>query len=262
MSQELIESGGNIYTDGTYVRKNPTLHSEDSEYKFAYISQLLARCTFSGPTVRVLDIGGGAGVIAALVCDQLAKQGLQVDCHSFDLSPEMLEQQRVNNPYNSLATSNFADIREQRYDVALLIDVIEHIPDNGPVADDVDRIARHAIYNIPIERNLFDWLRNLYMKRRYYAMQTASLGHVHFFSYGSAKNFVRTHHRAVSWIFPDYPGHLLESDFPDYVMQRTNRLRGMELVISRFIYRHLRFLAPWLIQGSLFILAKSRTLPQ
>jgi SAM-dependent methyltransferase len=249
---------GAIYRDGTYLRNNPTLHGEDSEYKFAYIQQLLARCAFAGPSVRVLDIGGGSGGIAALVCQHLVNQGLQVECHAFDLSPEMLAQQRANNPYNTLATSDFGQIRKQRYDLALLIDVIEHIPDNGPVADDVDQIAQHIIYNIPIERNLVDWLRNLYMKRRYYALQTESLGHVHFYSYGGAKRFVRAHHRPIDWIFPDYPSHLLESDFPDYVAQRTNRLRGLELSISRLIYRFLKPLSPWLIQGSLFTLAESK----
>ncbi|MBK6637151.1 MAG: methyltransferase domain-containing protein [Rhodocyclaceae bacterium] len=251
-----------IYRDGTYLRSNPTLHSEDSEYKFCYIKCLLDGCNFSGTTLRVLDIGGGAGTIAALVCRHLAKRGLHVECHAFDLSVEMLELQRANNPYNTFVTSSFAEICEQRYDLVLLIDVIEHIQDNGPVADDVDRIARHMIYNIPIERNLFDWLRNIYMNREYYAMQTASLGHVHFFSYRSAKRFARAHHRLVSWISPDYPGHLLESEFYDYVMQRANRLRRLELVISRFIFRHLSLMAPWLIQGSLFMLTKSRTLSE
>ena len=253
---------GNIYRDGTYLSNNPTLHGEDSDYKFAYIRQLLSRCAFAGPSVHILDVGGGCGGIAALVCEQLAQQGLQVECHAFDLSPAMLEQQRVNNPYNTLATSDFAQIREQRYDLALLIDVIEHIPDNGPLADVVDHISRHVIYNIPIERNLFDWLRNLYMKRRYYALQNESLGHVHFYSYGGAKRFVRAHHRLVDWIFPDYHRHLLESDFPDYVVQRMNRLRGLELLVSRLIYRFLKPLAPWLIQGSLFILADSRGRPR
>lgn len=256
------ECDGNIYSDGTYLRNNPTLHGEDSAYKFKYIERLLSRCSFTNPVVRVLDIGGGTGIIAALVCRRLAKMGIQVECQSFDLSPEMLVQQRANNPYNTLATSDFSQIREQRYDLALLIDVIEHIPDNGSLADDVDRIAKHVIYNIPIEHNLFDWLRNLYMKQQYYAVQTASLGHVHFYSYYSAKRFVRARHELADWIFPDYPGHLLESDFPDYVMQRSNRLRRMELLISRFIYRYLRPLAPWITQGSLFMRAKSRVLAQ
>ncbi|MBK8743877.1 class I SAM-dependent methyltransferase [Propionivibrio sp.] len=251
-----------IYRDGTYLRNNPTLHGEDSAYKFAYIRRLLTRCAFPEKSVRVLDVGGGGGIIAALVCEQLAQQGLQVECHAFDLSPEMLAQQRANNRFNTLATSDFGEIRRQRYDLALLIDVVEHIPDNGLVADDIDRIARQVIYNIPIERNLLDWLRNLYMKRRYYVLQTASLGHVHFYSYGSAKRFVREHHQPVASIFPDYPGHLLESDFPDYVVQRANRLRGLELLLSRFIYRRLKPLAPWLIQGSLFILADSRSRPR
>ena len=249
----------NIYRDGTYLRNNPTLHGEDSEYKFAYIRRLLEKCAFVGPSVRILDIGGGGGGIAALLCQHLAQHGLQVECHAFDLSPEMLVQQTAKNPYTTFATSEFALIREQQYDLALLIDVIEHIPENGPVADDVDCIANHIIYNIPIERNLADWLRNLYMKHRYYALQTESLGHVHFFSYGGAKRFVCTHHRLVAWIFPDYPGHLLKSQFPDYIKQRTNRLRKLELSISRLIYLTLKPFAPWLIQSSLFILADSKT---
>jgi hypothetical protein len=257
-----VGDSGNIYRDGTYLRNNPTLHGEDSNYKFAYIRRLLKRCAFAGPSVRILDVGGGCGTIAALLCEHLAQQGLQVECHAFDLSLDMLEQQRANNQYNTLVTSDFAEIREQRYDLALLIDVIEHISDNGPVADDIDSIARHIIYNIPIELNLFDWMRNLYMRRRYYVAQTESLGHVHFYSFLGVKRFVRKHHLLIDTIFPDYPGHLLESEFPDYVAQRTNRLRGLELSISRMIYRFLKPFAPWLIQGSLFILADSRAQAQ
>jgi len=257
-----VGDSGNIYRDGTYLRNNPTLHGEDADYKFTYIRQLLKRCAFAGPSVRILDVGGGGGTIAALLCEHLSQQGLQVECHAFDLSLDMLEQQRANNPYNTLVTSDFAEICEQRYDLALLIDVIEHIPDNGPVADDIDRIARHVIYNIPIERNLFDWMRDLYMRRRYYVAQTESLGHVHFYSYLDVKRFVRTHHLLVDAIFPDYPGHLLESAFPGYIAQRANRLRGLELSISRMIYRFLKPFAPWLIQGSLFVLADSRARTQ
>ena len=81
-----VGDGGNIYRDGTYLRNNPTLHGEDTDYKFNYIRRLLKRCAFAGPSVRILDVGGGGGAIAALLCEHLAQQGLKVECHAFDLS--------------------------------------------------------------------------------------------------------------------------------------------------------------------------------
>ena len=248
-----------IYQDGTYIDNNPSLHREDSEYKSRYIRTLLEGLRFDGSPIRVLDIGGGAGIVAARVCQFLSAGGVRVDCHAFDLSQEMLAVQRANNPHITLATSDFEQIRSSGgYDLALLIDVIEHIPDNAKVADDVDTLARFVLYNIPTERNLLDWLRNIYLGGRYYPLQTASLGHVHFFSAREARAFVAAHHRVLRWVFPDFCGHLFTSPHPDYVQQRGNRLRRMELLLSRMIYKYLRPIAPWLIQGSLFVLAESR----
>lgn len=249
-----------IYQDGTYLQNNPSLHEEDSEYKFRYIRTLLHDLSFVGGPVRVLDIGGGVGVIAAQVCRFLSAGGIRVECHAFDLSEDMLTKQKANNPFITLGTSDFEQIRNNgKYHLALLIDVIEHIPDNVSFADEVNRLSQYVLYNIPIERNLLDWLRNIYMSGRYYALQTASLGHVHFFSASSAQRFVRTHHRMLRSIFPDFSGHMLDSPHPGYVKQRANRLRRAELNFSRFAYRRINWLAPWLIQGSLFILAESRT---
>lgn len=259
MHQNGIEKKDDIYRNGVYIQNNPSLHMEDAAYKFGYIKHALDRCLLVGPVIRVLDVGGGTGAIAALVCQHIAERGFQVECHAYDLSVEMLDQQRTNNSFTTVATADFGEIQHQSYDLALLIDVIEHIPENKEVATDIDRIARNIIYNIPTERNLFDLIRNFYLKG-HYAMQTATLGHLHFYSYRSAKRFVRKHHKLVCWVFPDYAGHLLQSQFPGYVKQRASRLRKFELVMSYYIYRYLNPLAPWIIQGSLFILAQSRTL--
>lgn len=248
-----------IYQDGTYIKNNPSLHEEDSEYKFYYIQTLLKGVCFNGDHILVLDVGGGAGIVAAQVCRFLSSKGARVECHAFDLSPEMLLIQRTNNPYITLATSDFNQIRAfGKYDVALLIDVIEHIPDNGQFADDIDKLARYVIYNIPTERNVFDWLRNIRMGGRYYSFQTKMLGHIHFFSAISAKRFIAAHHHLLRWVLPDYCGHLLESAHPNYIRQRANKLRRLELTISRLIYRYLKPLAPFIIHGSLFFLAESR----
>lgn len=247
-----------IYRDGTYARNNPSLHEEDSAYKFRYIRQLLEQIDL-GDVVRILDVGGGAGVVAALTCNYLDSQGIRVECHAYDLSPEMLLAQRANNPYVTLATSDFEDIRAAGgYDLVFLVDVIEHIPDNGRMADEIDRLARFLVYNIPTERNVLDWLRNKYMGGRYYAGQAASLGHIHFFSAASARAFVRAHHRLRRWVFPDFCGHVMTAPHPDYVRQRESKPRRAELLLSGLVYKYLRPLAPYLIQGSLFILAEGR----
>lgn len=250
-----------IYRDGSYIALNPSLHEEDSDYKFKYISSLLREIRFGTAPIRVLDIGGGAGVIAAKVCHELAggRPG-RVECHALDLSPEALALQRKNNPYCTLATSDSAEIEAVgSYDLALLIDVIEHIPDNAATASMVDRISRHAIYNIPTEINLVDLLRNAYMRGRYYPGQEASLGHVHFYSATGAKRFVRTHHRRLHRaIFPDFAAHSIESPAPNYVRQRANRLMLLELKISRLIAAYLRPLAPHIVQGSLFMRVECR----
>mgnify|MGYP000261650339 CR=1 FL=1 len=250
----------NIYQDGTYIQNNPSLHEEDSEYKLGYICTLLEELCFEGESVRVLDVGGGSGVLAAQVCRFLAARGVLVECYAFDLSEDMLARQKANNPFMVLATSDFELIRNRgEYHCALLIDVIEHIPDNDSFADEVNYLSKYVLYNIPIERNLLDWLRNVYMCGQYYVLQTISLGHVHFFSVSSAKRFVRAHHWLLRSIFADFSGHMLDSPHPDHVRQRGGRLRRAELNFSRFVYRRINWLAPWLIQGSLFILAKSRT---
>jgi SAM-dependent methyltransferase len=249
----------NIYRDGTYIENNPSLHEEDSYYKFRYLRVLLNELQLENESLRILDIGGGAGVVAAKVCQFLSEKVVHVECHAFDLSEEMLARQKANNPFLTLATSDFEQIRHRgMYNLTLLIDVIEHIPENASVAEQVSEISQYVLYNIPTEKNLFDWLRNLYFSGRYYETQAATIGHIHFFSPASAKRFVRNYHRVLGIIFPDFSGHVLESPHPDYVKQRASRLRLAELRCSRFIYRRLNWLAPWLIQGSLFILAESK----
>ncbi|MDC3408807.1 class I SAM-dependent methyltransferase [Burkholderiales bacterium] len=248
----------NIYEDGTYVKKNPTLHAEDAHFKFGFIQNLLQKCEFGGATVRVLDVGGGAGVLGRLVCDYLVSEGYEVICDAYDLSEEMLAEQIANNAYICSATSDFSKIKRYSYDLVLLVDVIEHVHENAKLAKELNNIGKYFLYNVPIERNLFDWLRNIYMRDSYYISQRESLGHINFYSYAESKNFIRTHHYLIDYIFAGYARLLLESPFPDYVVQRSNYLRKLELIISRFIYCRLSWLAPWVIQGSVFALASKK----
>ncbi len=251
-------TSGEIYSDGTYLAQNPTLHQEDSDYKMRYVDELLRAVDWPAKAIRILDIGGGAGVVGRLVCEWFRQRGHAVECEAIDLSAEMLAEQRRNNPYLKETWLGGIELLTGRhFDLVLLLDVIEHVPEHHHFARQLNALTDYIVYNIPTERNLMDYLRNLYMRGRYYPLQTASLGHIHFFSAPAARGFVRRHHRLLAARFPAFAEHILRTDHPSYLVQRQHRLRAGELRVSALLYRWLPWLAPWLVQGSMFMLAQT-----
>jgi hypothetical protein len=253
-------SSPNMYRDGSYIAQNPSLHMEDVSYKLTYLLELLKDEKFSERGIRILDIGGGAGLIAVELCKKLSSRGIKVECVGLDLSLEMLAVQQANNSYMVATTDELATaVAMGPYDLTLLIDVIEHVPEPFILAEEIDRISDRILYNIPTEINLFDFLKNIYMRGQYYPMQKKSLGHLHFFSWNSAKRFIRKNHRAIRWQFPAYAAHVLSSNHPGYRRQLNSRLRKAELTLSRLIQKTLPIIAPYIVQGSMFVLSHSRT---
>ncbi len=248
------------FNQQTYIANNPTLALEDVEYKFYYIEKLLQEIEISNKRVTILDVGGGGGFLGRMICDYFSKQGKSIEFHILDISQTMIEVQKSNNPYVSKAHNcSLEDLRvDVKFDLVLMIDVIEHIPNKDEASSILQRISHYAIYNIPVEINLFDILRNNYMKNKYYALQTETLGHLHFFSYQSAFKHFSKYFEPIESFFPDYARHVLYSDTKEFNAQRNNKLRRYELKVSIWIYKYLKFLAPFMIQGSLFILGKSR----
>ena len=55
----------NIYTSGEYIRNNPTLDVEDTPWKLRKLIPLIDKfiIIFSQHEVKLLDVGGGAGLL-------------------------------------------------------------------------------------------------------------------------------------------------------------------------------------------------------
>ena len=80
-----------IYNNNSYLEKNPTLHTEDSEFKFENIKRFLSSIVVKYNRIKILDIGGGAGIIGKLVLEFFLDSGNIVTFHYLDLSKEMLK---------------------------------------------------------------------------------------------------------------------------------------------------------------------------
>jgi SAM-dependent methyltransferase len=246
-----------FYADGAYLESNPTLHVEDSDFKYGAIRGFLNRLLPGRKSIRILDVGGGGGRLGYLVAEHFQRQGVRVVFTALDLSPEMLAIQSRTNPHiRDTVEASLLDCDREGFDLVLMMDVLEHIPAKEDAAKAVNRIADHAIYNVPVERNLADMLKNVYSGGRYYEMQRRSLGHVHFFSYRSCRRFMRRHHRIVDHCFVPYCNHILSSEAADHVRLKSHPLTRGELLVSNRIRGTVPALAPYLIQGSTCFLVK------
>ena len=250
-----------IYNDNTYLEKNPTLHTEDSEFKFQNVKKFLDLIVVKKNKIKILDIGGGAGIIGKLVLEYFQKKGSLVIFHSLDLSTQMLKIQKQNNPQiKKTINCSIEDCTEKNYNLILMIDVIEHIENKQSVAKCLNYLGDNIIYNIPIEKNLFDYLKNLTQSFKYYEKQKKRWGHVHFFSINSAKSFLKKHHKIIESYFQPYCFHYRDSNFETYLKLRRNFFWNIEINLSCWIHLKISKISKYIIQGSSYSFVKTKIL--
>ena len=182
----------NMYSSGTYIRNNPTLDAEDMPWKISKILPIVdifLRQT-SATKVKILDVGGGAGLYLKEISDHLRAKKIAADKYALDLSGEMLRIQRENNPDMkgivecSIEQTPFKD---KEFDLVLVIDVLEHIPNVAAALKEIRRISGHVIYKVPLENNLYYNILNIMKRGGLRRDIFQKVGHVHFFSPGKLK---------------------------------------------------------------------------
>jgi SAM-dependent methyltransferase len=164
-----------IYTSGEYLARNETWHEEDAPWKIGNVSRLLER---NGVSPRsVCEVGTGSGEALRLLHDMFP------DCPmvGFDISEDALAiaRPKAGNGLSFELGSPFG--RGTRYDLAMALDVFEHVPDYYGFLRDMTALAEWQVYNIPLDfhaRHLFQ--PELLRQTR------ARIGHLHYFTRESA----------------------------------------------------------------------------
>lgn len=160
-----------IYTDGTYLRNNPEWHADDSAWKAGHIASLLRRHGIEPASVA--EIGCGAGEILRA----LSLEFPQASFTGYDISPGAF---RICSPKaNDRLAFRLGSLLDaaDRYDLALAIDVFEHVEDCFSFLRQLRAKARHTVFHIPLELSALQVLRSrpLIEARR-------SVGHLHHFT--------------------------------------------------------------------------------
>jgi SAM-dependent methyltransferase len=164
------------YTSGDYARDNPDWDSSDSPWKAGQVLALLQRNRLQPD--RIVEVGCGAG----RVLTELARQMPAAAFKGYEIAPDAARfWTDVASDRVSFEVADFTEKESQGVEVALLLDVIEHVPDPFAFLLGVARHARHIVLHIPLDLSAASVLREqplLYVRKK--------VGHIHYFTKGLA----------------------------------------------------------------------------
>ena len=182
-----------IYTDGTYLdRTGGTWHLEDSPFKARQIARMLSRHPGFQPKT-ICEIGCGAGGILSELQQVLSKDVLFT---GYEISPQANAMSaRFSNPQCHFVLGDaFSD--PQVFDLALVMDVVEHVEDCFDFMRKTKRKAGMKLYHIPLDVHASGVLRG--------RNAWNSSGHLHLFTIETSLQSVEyTGHRLVDWMLTD-----------------------------------------------------------
>jgi SAM-dependent methyltransferase len=170
----MSDDAAQMYTAGRYLEQNPDWHVEDSAWKGAQVARILAE---NGVAFRTcVEVGCGAG----RVLQDIARRYPAAACTGYDISPQCEPFWRqIDEPNVAFRREDFLASGEVA-DLLLLVDVFEHVDDYLGFLRALAPRAHWFAFHIPLDMNVQGLLRDKPLALR------DSVGHLHYFSKGSA----------------------------------------------------------------------------
>jgi hypothetical protein len=163
-----------IYSDGSYLKKNNTWHFEDSSWKCAQIVKLLSNNDINPNTF--CEVGCGAGGVLS----ELSLAFENSNLFGFEISPQAYELCKLKESRKvHFELGNIFDTNDC-YDVVLCLDVFEHVPDYMGFLSNLKSKGEYKVFHIPLDISVFSVLSGRMTNSR------SSMGHLHYFTPSSA----------------------------------------------------------------------------
>ena len=228
------------YLSAEYVQHNPSWDQEDAPWKAELVLQTLAR---KGLRPRsIVEVGCGSGG----VLNALRASFPDTYLHGFDIAPAAAQfWPKCSAEGIRFTLGDFLSYGEERYDVVLLLDVIEHLSNPFEFLVDVRPRGRHFVFHFPLDLSALSVLREGPLLHA-----RAKVGHLHYFT------------KSLALALLDECGYeVLEARFTGAAFsapQRSWKSRFMGR-IRRVIYAFHRDCAVRLLGGeTLLVLARPR----
>lgn len=157
------------YLDGSYVDANPDWHVGDSAWKAEQIHAALG----GWRPQTICEVGCGAGEILRVLHDKVSESTIV----GYDVSPTAIALAAARSTQRLTFKVGHASDDEEHYDLMLVIDVIEHVPDPVDFLRQLAGKATRFLLHIPLDISVASAIRG-----RELLEKRAVLGHIHSFS--------------------------------------------------------------------------------
>jgi len=180
------------YQDGSYMAENPDWDRGDSPWKVQFVQSVLA--DFNLKPSSVCEVGCGAGDNLVHL-KKIYPDALLV---GYDISPDAARLWKEHEGYGiHFYCGDFLALNQGRYDLILLLDVIEHLSNPFNFLEKIRDNADYYIFHIPLDLSAINVAREKpILKAR------EKVGHIHYYTKNLALSLLREcGYNIVKWSY-------------------------------------------------------------
>jgi cyclopropane fatty-acyl-phospholipid synthase-like methyltransferase len=159
------------YVSGEYAAQNPDWGVKDSPWKTEQILEMLHKHRLQPATI--VDVGCGAGEVLRLLHAAIPT----ARCAGYDVSPMAIQTARKAECAGLRFYCEGFFESTGRYDLALCIDVLEHVPDYLGFLEMLRGRGEHVVFHIPLDLSAQMVFRGSPLMR-----VRELVGHLHYFT--------------------------------------------------------------------------------
>jgi len=169
------------YVDGDYLDNNPDWHAADSPFKARWIFEILQR---NGIHPRSFaEIGCGVGEILV----ELKKRYPEAKLSGFEVSPQAFSIASTKATSDiDFTLGDFLTSDRAGFDVAMAIDVFEHVPDYMNFIKGVAGKGTYKLFHVPLDLSVSSMMRPHSISH-----VREIIGHLHYFTKDTALATIR-----------------------------------------------------------------------
>lgn len=164
-----------IYSDSNseYLALTKSWHAEDSPWKAKQILKLIKRNKLFPNSIA--EVGCGVGEILYSLNRKIENN--EITFKGYDIAPDAIKIANSKTVSNvEFYCEDFTNLKDVKFDLLLMIDVFEHVPDYLDFIEKCNNKSTYKIFHIPLDIHLSGILRNKLIAAR------NSVGHLHYFT--------------------------------------------------------------------------------